>query len=149
MQRRAVSCPIQAVGGRYSHFDHVRSRLRAPIAGTVLRVIARAGEPVSGDGVLELADLSRMDVVADVYETDLPRLREGAAAEIVVPGLSDRYAGRVREIGWLVRRTTQAGTDPVAAVDARTVEVRVELEEPGRLALMRRSNMQVQVAIRP
>ncbi len=129
--------------------DAALSRLRAPIAGTVLRVIARAGEPVGTDGVLEMGDLSRMDVVADVYETDLPRLREGAVAEIVVPGQPDRYAGRVREIGWVVRRTTQAGTDPVAAVDARTVEVRVELGEAGRLALQRRSNMQVQVAIRP
>ena len=59
------------------------------------------------------------------------------------------YDATVREIGWLVRRTTQAGTDPVAAVDARTVEVRLSLSEEGRAALERRTNMQVQVAIRP
>ncbi|WP_376097708.1 HlyD family efflux transporter periplasmic adaptor subunit [Roseomonas sp. CCTCC AB2023176] len=129
--------------------DAVLSRLYAPIDGTILRVIARAGEPVSNDGVLEMGDLTRLDVVADVYETDMPRMREGATAEVVVPGQATRYPGRVREIGWVVRRTTQAGTDPVAAVDARTVEVRIELGEEGRQALMRRSNMQVQVAIRP
>jgi HlyD family secretion protein len=129
--------------------DAELSRLRAPIAGTVLRVIARAGEPVGSDGVLEMGDLSRLDVVADVYETDLPRLREGAPAEVVVPGQTARYGATVREIGWTVRRTTQAGTDPVAAVDARTVEVRLALDEPGRMALLRRSNMQVQVAIQP
>ena len=33
--------------------------------------------------------------------------------------------------------------------DARTVEVRLGLAEEGRVALMRRTNMQVQVAIRP
>ena len=125
------------------------ARLVAPIAGTVLRVMARAGEAVGSDGVLELADLTRMDVVADVYETDLPRVRVGQRAEIVVPGEARRFAAVVREIGWTVRRHTQGQVDPVAAVDARTVEVRLELDAEGRAALARRSNMQVQVAIRP
>lgn len=125
------------------------ARLRAPIGGTVLRVIARAGERVPTDGVLEMADLSAMDVVADVFETDLPRLRVGAVAEVVVAGEARRFQAMVREIGWQVRRTTQAGTDPVAAVDARTVEVRLALSPEGAAALARRSNMQVQVAIRP
>ncbi|MDO9499970.1 HlyD family efflux transporter periplasmic adaptor subunit [Falsiroseomonas sp.] len=125
------------------------ARLRAPIAGTVLRVLTRAGEAVGNDGVLEMADLTAMDVVAEVFETDLPRLRQGAAAEVVVPGEPRRFTATVREIGWQVRRTTQAGTDPVAAVDARTVEVRLTLAPDGVAALARRSNMQVQVAIRP
>lgn len=125
------------------------SRIRAPIAGTVLRVYARPGDQVGADGLLDVADLDRMDVVADVYETDLPRLRPGAEAEVIVPGEPRRYAATVREIGWLVRRTVQAGTDPVAAVDARTIEVRLALSDEGRDALMRRTNMQVQVAIRP
>jgi HlyD family secretion protein len=55
----------------------------------------------------------------------------------------------VRDIGWTIRRTTQAGTDPVAAVDARSVEVRLTLDPPGRDALRRRVGMQVQVAIQP
>lgn len=129
--------------------DAALARVTAPIAGTVLRIHARPGDQVGSDGLLELADLDRLDVVADVYETDLPRLRPGALAEVIVPGDARRYSATVREIGWLVRRTTQAGTDPVAAVDARTVEVRLALSEEGRAALERRTNMQVQVAIRP
>jgi HlyD family secretion protein len=129
--------------------DAVLSRVMAPIAGTILRIYARPGDQVGSDGLLDLADLDRLDVVADVYETDLPRLRAGAPAEVVVPGDPRRYPATVREIGWLVRRTTQAGTDPVAAVDARTVEVRLTLSDEAREALRRRTNMQVQVAIRP
>jgi HlyD family secretion protein len=129
--------------------EAAQARLTAPIAGTVLRVVARAGETVGSEGVLELADLSRLDIVADVYETDLPRLREGSRAEIVVPGEAQRFSATVREIGWTVRRTMQGQTDPVAAVDARTVQVRLALDDAGRTALERRSNMQVQVAIRP
>lgn len=126
------------------------SRVHAPIAGTILRIFARPGDQVnSTDGLLELADLTAMDVVADVYETDIPRLALGMAAEVIVPGESRRLAATLREIGLTVRRTVQAGTDPVAAVDARTVEVRLTLGEEGRALLARRSNMQVQVALRP
>ena len=129
--------------------DAALSRIVAPIAGTVIKIYARAGDLIGNDGLLELADLDRMDVVADVYETDLPRLRTGAVADVIVPGDPRRYQASVREIGWMVRRTTEAGSDPVAAVDARTVEVRLTLDDPGRQALRQRTNMQVQVAIRP
>lgn len=129
--------------------DAELSRVRAPFAGTILRIMARPGDQVGNDGLMEVGDLTRMDIVADVYETDLPRLRVGATAEIVVPGETRRFTATVRDIGWTVRRQTQANTDPVAAVDSRTVEVRLTLDEAGSEALRRRSNMQVQVAIRP
>ncbi len=128
--------------------DAELARVRAPIAGTILRIFARPGDQVGNDGLMELADLSRMDVVADVFETDLGRLRPGMTAEIIIPGERQRVAATVREIGWQVRRTTQAGTDPVAAVDSRTVEVRLTLSEEGAALLRRRTGMQVQVAIR-
>ena len=129
--------------------DAELARVRAPIAGTILRIFVRPGDQVGADGVLEMADLSKLEVVADVYETDLPRVRLGAPAEVVVPGEAQRFAAQVNAIGWTVRRQTQASNDPVAAVDARTVEVRLTLDEAGAAALRRRSNMQVQVAIRP
>lgn len=134
---------------RRARADADLSRVKAPIGGTILKIHAFAGDLIGSDGLLEMADLDRMDVVADVYETDLPRLRTGAVAEVFVPGEGVRYRATVREIGWLVRRSTQATSDPIAAVDARTVEVRLALAEDGRDALRRRTNMQVQVAIKP
>ncbi|PWC27634.1 HlyD family secretion protein [Pseudoroseomonas aestuarii] len=134
---------------RVAQADLALSRLYAPIAGTVLSIHARPGDRIGEDGLLELADLRQMEVVADVYETDLPRLRLGQPAEIIVPGEAQRLSAVLTEIGWQVRRTVQAGTDPVAAVDARTVSVRLRLDEAGAALLRRRSNMQVQVAIRP
>ena len=135
------------------------SRVYAPIAGTIMKVYARPGDLVGGDGLMDLADLTRLDVVADVFETDLPRLRVGAEASVVAPGFmtpgvtstgeTRRYAATVREIGWLVRRSIQATNDPVAAVDARTVEVRLTLSPDAVKQLERRTNMQVQVSIQP
>ncbi|MBX9748581.1 MAG: efflux RND transporter periplasmic adaptor subunit [Roseococcus sp.] len=129
--------------------DAELARVRAPIPGTIIRIFARPGDQVGSDGVMEMADLTRMDVVADVFETDLGRLRPGMMAEITIPGERLRAAATLREIGWQIRRTTQAGTDPVAAVDSRTVEVRLTLSDEGAALLRRRSGMQVQVAIRP
>jgi len=129
--------------------DAELSRVNAPFSGTILRIITRPGDQVGTDGLLEMGDLRRMEVVADVYETDLPRLRVGAAAEILVPGENRRLPATVREMGWTVRRQVQGTTDPVAAVDSRTVEVRLALDDRGSEALRRRSNMQVQVTIWP
>ena len=129
--------------------DAALSRLIAPIAGTVLRIHARAGDTAGAAGVLELADLAHLDVVADVFETDLPRVRIGAPATVSIPGDTQSHDATVRVLGWQVRRITEAGSDPVAATDARTVEVRLTLGDSGRRALLRRSNMQVEVSIRP
>ena len=129
--------------------DAALSRVFAPAAGRILKIYARPGDLVGADGLLDLADLDRLDVVADVYETDLPRVRLGASAEVVVPGDPKRYAARVEEIGRLVRHTTEAGVDPVAAVDGRTVEVRLALLPDGAEAMRHRINMQVQVTIQP
>lgn len=125
------------------------SRIIAPVAGTVLKINAWPGTVIGPDGVMDIGDTDHLDAVADVYETDVVRLREGAAAEVIVPGDATRYPATVREIGRLVRRNTQAGTDPVLATDARTVEVRLSLGDAGRHALEKRIGMQVQVAIKP
>ena len=142
---------LRSAEGTLAHAkaDAALSRITAPITGTIIRVYARSGDLIGTDGLLDLADLDHLDVVADVYETDLSRLRPGAVADVIVPGDPNRYRASVREIGWMVRRTTQAGSDPVAAVDARSVEVRLTLDDAGRQALRQRTNMQVQVAIEP
>ncbi len=123
--------------------------LVSPIDGTVLKIHAREGERIGNDGVLELADLTAFDVVAEVYETDLPRVRVGASAEVAVPGEPRPFPARVVDLGWRVGRQSVISPDPVAAIDSRVVEVRLRLDSTANEAVRRRTNMQVQVAIRP
>jgi HlyD family secretion protein len=134
---------------RKAEVEAAMTRVIAPISGTVLKIHARPGEIVGLDGLLELGDLASLDIVADVFETDLPRVRAGAAAEVIVPGEERRFGATVREIGRMVRRTTQVSTDPVAMLDARTFEVRLHLSEEARIFLEHRINLQVQVSIKP
>lgn len=125
------------------------SRIYAPTAGTILAIYARPGDLVGANGLLAMADLHQLDVVADVYQSDLPRVRMGAVAKVIVPGHAQPYTARVVEIGSLVRHTIQAGTDPVARVDGRTVKVRLALLPAETKALRHQIDMQVQVAIQP
>jgi len=125
------------------------ARIVAPIAGTVLKLHARPGERVPENGLLELADLSILDVVAEVYETDLPRVRAGAPAQVLVPGSQRPFAARVVDVGWRVGRQSVLSPDPVASIDSRVVEVRLRLDAAANELLRRRTNMQVQVSIGP
>jgi HlyD family secretion protein len=125
------------------------SEVFAPISGKVLKVYARPGDFVGPGGLLDLANLDQLEVVADVYETDLSRVHIGAQADVLVPGTAAPYQAEVREVGWLVKHTLEAGTDPTAAVDGHTVEVRLRLGRGGVADLRQRIDAQVHIAIQP
>jgi HlyD family secretion protein len=110
--------------------DLVNTELRAPIDGTVLRLISRVGERPGDDGILELGASDRMEVVAEVYESDIGRVRPGQEARITSEngGFSGTLRGRVVRIRPQVRQREVLSTDPTGDADARVVEVRLALD---------------------
>jgi RND family efflux transporter MFP subunit len=69
------------------------------------------------DTLFDIADLSHLWVLADVYESDLPAIRLGMAAEVTVPYLPDRtWRGPVTYVAPTVEEKT------------RTVKVRIEVD---------------------
>ncbi|WP_448526879.1 ABC exporter membrane fusion protein [Parathermosynechococcus lividus] len=124
-----------------------RATIRAPRNGTVLRIHTRAGENINDKGILELGNTDQMYAVAEVYETDVPRVRVGQRAEIRSSALAAPIAGEVTRVGLLVAKNDLTGTDPAADTDVRVVEVRVRLAESKPVAGL--TNMQVEVAIDP
>ena len=73
--------------------------LRAPRAGVVAERKAVVGASVEPSGELFLiGDPAAMNVVADVFESDLPGLR-GGAAQVDVPQLPKPLTGTVRHVG--------------------------------------------------
>ena len=97
--------------------------------------------------MLEIGNLDELHVVAEVYETDVMRVRCGQTARILVTGLPEPLRGEVVEIGWEIGRKDVLSTDPVADIDARVVEVRVRVNPEDAPKLTRMTHLQVQVVI--
>lgn len=101
----------------------------APIAGVIVAQnvtnAAAAGMGLSGSATaFTIADLSRVWVVCDVYENDIPKLQLGQRARITIDAYPNRpIIGTVSDIG------------PILDPSLRTAKVRIEVANPGFLKL--------------
>jgi HlyD family secretion protein len=106
------------------------TELRAPMAGTVLKLHARVGERPTETGVLELGASNRMQALVEVYESDIDRVRLGQSVSLISEngGYQGTLTGEVIRISPQVRQRSVLSTDPTGDADARVVEVRVALD---------------------
>jgi HlyD family secretion protein len=112
--------------------------IRAPISGKVTRLNVEAGETVvlgtmnnPGSLILTISDLSVVEAVMEVDETDVPEIALGDSASVDLDAFPDReFSGRVTEIGnsAIVPPSTTAGSGQTAAID---FEVVITLDDPG------------------
>ena len=123
--------------------------ITAPITGTVVKIFARQGERIGDNGLLQIADLSQLDVVAEVYESELPQVKIGQTGCITATGFKRSYRAKVRELGFLVRKNDLNDTDPLADRDNRIIEVRLTLEPEAVVDLQHQIFRQVKVRITP
>lgn len=94
--------------------------LTSPVNGFVIARQATLGMRVMpGEKLYDLADLSTVWVVADVYEENLPYFREGQTALITLTG-----------VGGTPLTAKVAQIYPVIAGDTRTAKVRFVLQNP-------------------
>jgi HlyD family secretion protein len=122
-----------------------RAFIRAPVDGRVIDIHARPGEMVGPHGILELGRVDRMYAIAEVYETDIGRVRVGQPATVSSKAIGRPMAGTVERIRQQVRKLDQLDTDPAARKDARIVEVEVRLDDSTPAAAL--TNLQVEVVI--
>ncbi len=128
-------------------------RVRAPIAGQILRINTRVGEQVNtAQGIVELARTDQMYAIAEVYESDIVRVKQGQRASLVTDhgGFTGTLNGRVESIGLQIgRKTLQSATESGPNLDqnARIVEVKVKLDPADSQKVAQYTNMQVQVSI--
>lgn len=101
----------------------------APVSGVIISQnitnASAAGVSLSGSAsAFTIADLSRVWILCDVYENDIPKLQLGQEARIRVDAYPDKpLLGRISDIG------------PVLDPSIRTAKVRVEVSNPGILRL--------------
>ena len=96
---------------------------RSPVSGIVMEKKAVRGMRfMPGDTLYQIADLSSIWVIADVYEQDIALVRPGARATVRVDAYPDRtFAGRITYVY------------PTMKPETRTVPVRLEIANPGLL----------------
>lgn len=104
--------------------------VRAPTAGTILSIQARAGEVIGSDGLLRMAPLSHIIVVAEVNEADAPRLQSGMTAEVEGLMLPSPLHGSVTRIAKEVFRQKRPSSDVLIGRDAKIVEAEITTDQP-------------------
>ena len=85
------------------------TELRAPIAGMVAQRLAQPGERLAVDTrVLEIVDLSRLEVEANLSAAEAVQLRVGQTASLEIEGLPDPLEARVLRISPSVQTGSRA-----------------------------------------
>ena len=130
--------------------ERANATVLAPFSGTVFKVHARPGDKVGEDGLLEMGDSSRMGVIAEVYQSDLPMIALGQKASLSADGFKGRKVeGQVVEIAREVSRQTVFSGQAGENLDRRVLEVKIGLT-PQESALASHLNyLQVNVLFAP
>ncbi len=119
----AVGIDARGVGSAGAMAPSTTVALTTPMAGEVMEVTARVGQPVrASDTLFVVGSLDELWLDIDLYERDLGRVHEGDTARIVtVPYPGRVFEGRVDHVHAVVDR------------EKRVVHVRLVLPNPDRL----------------
>jgi HlyD family secretion protein len=108
--------------------------IRAPISGTVLRILIRQGESYSTllpRPLFELADDSIRRVRAEVDEKDVGKVKVGQRAMVTADGFPGRqFEGHVVELAHVMGRKSVLSGDPAEKADRDVLEAIIELGQP-------------------
>lgn len=127
---RAADAQVQQMKAAldYAQTQLAATEIKAPVSGTVLQRIVERGEMVSpsafgGSGartsVVDLADLTDLQIELDISQSDFARLKMGQRAEIIPEAYPNlRYTGFIEEIA------------PEANRAKSTVQIKVKVENP-------------------
>jgi ABC exporter DevB family membrane fusion protein len=133
--RAAVAAAEARVAQAKATLD--RRQIRAPYAGEVLQVKARAGEyytPGASEAPLVLGDTSHLRARIDVDERDIGKVAVGQPVYVVVdayPGV--KFTGKVAEIGRRMGRKNVRTDEPTERLDTKILEVVADLDDAARL----------------
>ena len=123
--------------------------VRVPSAGEILKIHSKAGEAVSDKGIVEMGQTSQMVAVAEVYESDVRKLKVGQSATITSESgaFSQNLRGTVSSIGLQIGKQDVLNTDPAADSDSRVVEVKIAIDPTDSTTVSGLTNSKISVKI--
>ncbi len=121
--------------------------IRAPIAGQIIKIHVREGEKIADKGIVEMAQTQQMMVVAEVYQTDIEKVKLGQKALITGQAFSGKLQGEVAQIGLQINRQNVFSNQPGENLDRRVVDVKILLNAEDSKRVKSLTNLQVQTEI--
>jgi HlyD family secretion protein len=121
--------------------------IRAPMTGKILKIHTRVGEKISESGIADFAQTEQMLAVAEVYQTDISKIKIGQKAVIISPIFTGELLGEVAQIGLQVNRQNVFSNQPGENLDSRVIEVKIKLTPEDSKKVAGLTNLQVQTAI--
>ncbi|MEA5597504.1 ABC exporter membrane fusion protein [Rivularia sp. UHCC 0363] len=122
--------------------------IRAPIAGQILKIHTREGEKMADEGIAELGKTQQMMVVAEVYQTDIKKVKLGQKAAITGQAFSGKLWGEVAQIGLQINRQNVFSNQAGENLDRRVVDVKIRLNSEDSERVTGLTNLQVQTEIK-
>ena len=129
------------------------TKVKVPISGQILRINTRVGEQVNTQqGIVELGRTGEMYAVAEVYETDISKVKIGQQATISSEygGFEGDLEGTVEHLGLQVgaKQLSEGSQDPTQDENSRIVEVKIRIDPEDSKKVAGLTNMKVRVEIK-
>ncbi|MEB3218724.1 MAG: ABC exporter membrane fusion protein [Nostocales cyanobacterium 94392] len=121
--------------------------IRAPMTGQILKIHTQQGEKITDQGIVELGKTQQMMVVAEVYQTDINKVKLGQKVLITGQAFSDKLQGEVSQIGLQINRQNVFSNEPGENLDRRVIDVKIRLNPQDSKRVSGLTNLQVQTEI--
>ncbi|NJK47559.1 ABC exporter membrane fusion protein [Candidatus Gracilibacteria bacterium] len=126
-----------------------QASVRSPMAGRILEIYAKPGEVVGNNGIANLGQTDQMQVVAEVYQSDIDLVRVGQQVTVTGESFAPELRGTVRQIGLEVTQQEVFSNQPGENLDQRVIKVRIRIDPKDSQRVAGLTNLQVKVAIQP
>lgn len=147
MQAAQTEVDTEIAASKRAQAELAQAYIRSPMPGQILKVHTQPGEKISDNGIAELGQTDRMTAIAEVYQTDIGKVRVGQPAVITAQAFPGEVQGTVSEVGLAVLQQKVFSDQPGENLDRRVVEVKIRLNPEGSKRVAGLTNLQVQAAI--
>jgi HlyD family secretion protein len=122
--------------------------IKTPLAGQILKIHSYPGETIHEEnGIAEIGQTKQMVAVAEVYQTDISKIRLGQTGLVTSNVISETLQGKVTEIDLQVSKQKIFSNQPGENLDRRAIEVKIQLTPEDSQKVASLTNLQVQTAI--